>query len=71
MQKTSSIAERIAIMRATGVSLSRADEERIAQSVASGLDALDKAVPGSLFDTEPLHFERALLRGSGRKDLAR
>jgi hypothetical protein len=54
------IAERLAQMRAAGVPLSRADEERIGASIAGSLKALDAAVPGSLFDTEPLHFERVM-----------
>jgi hypothetical protein len=66
MTEKPTIAERLAIVRATGVPLSKADEERIAASVAGSLKSLDAAVTGSLFDTEPLHFEgvmRQLARG--------
>ncbi|HEX4892605.1 MAG TPA: hypothetical protein VFV47_04905 [Hyphomicrobiaceae bacterium] len=69
MSDKPTIAERLAIVRATGVPLSKADEERISASVAGSLKALDAAVPGSLFDTEPLHFERVMreLSEGGRK----
>lgn len=54
------IERRLAMVRAAGVAVSRADEERIAASVAASLKALDQAVTGSLFDTEPAHFGRTL-----------
>ena len=54
------IERRLALVRAAGVPVSKADEERIDASVSASLEALDQAVTGSLFDTEPAHFERAL-----------
>ena len=64
------IAERLAQMRAAGVAVSKADEERIGASVAASLHALDQAVKGSLFDTEPLQFER-VLRDAAAQDPAK
>ena len=54
------IAERLAMLRAVGVPVSQADEDRIAASVRGSLEALDAAVKGSLMDTEPQHFDRVL-----------
>jgi hypothetical protein len=51
---------RLAVARESGVPMSAADEVRIAASVQGSLDALTRAVSGSLFDTEPAHFERLL-----------
>jgi hypothetical protein len=71
MPDTYAIPERLARIRAAGVPLSQADEARVGASVAASLAALDKAVAGSLFDTEPLQFERTLIELSGRKDTTR
>ena len=55
---------RLVLVRAAGVPVSKADEERVGASVVASLKALDEAAGGSLFDTEPAHFERALLRSA-------
>ncbi len=62
------IAERLAMLRAAGVPVSKADEQRIAASVKGSLNALRTAVPGSMFDTEPLQFERMLRDKAQRSD---
>lgn len=49
--------ERLAILRATGVPISAADEKRVSDSVVASLKSLDAAVQGSLFDTEPQTFD--------------
>ena len=58
--------ERIAILRATGVPISAADEKRVTDSIVASLKSLDAAVQGSLFDTEPQTFDvvmRKLAKG--------
>lgn len=58
--------ERLAILRATGVPISAADEKRVSDSVVASLKSLDAAVQGSLFDTEPQTFDvvmRKLAKG--------
>ena len=50
----------------SGVPISAADEARITSSVQASLDALARAVPGSLFDTEPAHFDRLLQTKAAR-----
>ena len=57
MSSTPCIAERIELVRKSGVPMSGADDRRVADSIAASLDALDKAVNGSLFDTEPQTFD--------------
>lgn len=52
--------ERLAILRATGVPISAADEKRVSDSVVASLKSLDAAVQGSLFDTEPQTFDVAM-----------
>lgn len=47
------LKERIAILRATGVPVTSADEARVGDSIAASLRALDAAVKDLLFDTEP------------------
>ena len=51
------LAIRIALLRASGVLVSDADVKRVEESVATSLKALDDAVQGSLFDTEPQALE--------------
>jgi hypothetical protein len=58
---------RLMLARESGVPISAADEARITASVQASLDALASAVPGSLFDTEPAHFDRLLKEKSGRR----
>jgi hypothetical protein len=50
------LAIRIALLRDSGVAVSDADVKRVEESVATSLKALDAAVQGSLFDTEPQAF---------------
>lgn len=40
--------------------MNAADDKRVGDSVRASLMALDAVASGSMFDTEPLHFERAL-----------
>ncbi|MEZ5852761.1 MAG: hypothetical protein R3D68_19180 [Hyphomicrobiaceae bacterium] len=54
------IEERLALVKATGLSMNAADDKRVGDSVRASLMALDAVASGSMFDTEPLHFERAL-----------
>ena len=53
---------RIELLRASGVPVSPADEKRVADSVRASVAALDAAVQGSLFDTEPQTFDVTLAR---------
>jgi hypothetical protein len=55
---------RLTLACESGVPISAADEVRIAASVQGSLDALARAVSGSLFDTEPAHFDRLLKKKS-------
>ena len=60
------IPRRVALPREAGVPMAAADEARVGESVAASLAALDAAVAGSLFDTEPQTFDvtlRKLARG--------
>jgi len=54
--------QRSELVRQAGISVSAADEERINETVAASLKALDKAVRGSLFDTEPQSFDVEMRR---------
>lgn len=54
---------RPAMASGQGIPVSEADAQRIADLAAGGETALAKALPGSLFDTEPAHFDRFLLQG--------
>jgi len=58
---------RLMLARSSGVPISAADEARITASVQASLEALARAVPGTLFDTEPAHFDRMLKEKSGRR----
>lgn len=49
--------DRLQILRAASVEVSASDEQRVLQSVQMSLAALDAAVKGSLFDTEPQTFD--------------
>ena len=51
------LAIRVALLRASGVPVSDADVKRVEESLATSLKALEDAVQGSLFDTEPQAFE--------------
>ena len=53
MPSKNAIQGRLELLRASGVPVSDADATRVTQSVQVSLTALDKAVQGSLFDTEP------------------
>jgi hypothetical protein len=57
---------RLALARESGVPITAADEARITASIQASLDALARAVHGSLFDTEPAHFDRMLKAKAGR-----
>ena len=57
LSSTPGIAERVELVRKSGVPMSNADDKRVADSIAASLVALDKAVNGSLFDTEPQTFD--------------
>lgn len=59
--ETDEIGLRLALIKARGVVLDAKDERRIAEGLRASLAALAKAAPGSIFDTEPAQFERALL----------
>lgn len=59
------LQERLALLRLTGVPLSAADEKRVGDSIAASLVSLDKAVKGSLFDTEPQTFDVVMRRLAG------
>ncbi len=61
------IEERLALVKATGLPMSPADDQRVGDSVRASLAALANVADGSMFDTEPLHFERAL-KALTRKD---
>jgi len=52
--------ERLQLLRSAGVAVSEADAGRVLQSVPASLAALDEAVKGSLFDTEPQTFDVVL-----------
>lgn len=52
--------ERVALVRNAGVTVSEADARRVSDSVRGSLAALEAAVSGSLFDTEPQTFDVAL-----------
>jgi hypothetical protein len=70
MPSASGDEARVALVRAAGVQVSEADAKRVAESVGGSLKALDKAVTGSLFDTEPQTFDdtlRKLAKGGGRE----
>jgi hypothetical protein len=56
----STASARLAIMRASGVPVSSGDAKRIEESVTASLEALDSAIKGSLFDTEPQNFDLVL-----------
>lgn len=49
---------RAALAADQGVAVSPADAERIERAMTGARAALAKAVTGSLFDTEPAHFDR-------------
>lgn len=55
---------RPAIASGQGIPVSDADAKRIANLTAGGEAALAKALSGSLFDTEPAHFDRFLIQGT-------
>ena len=55
-----SLKARIDILRATGIPVSEADVGRVSEALAASLKALDRAVQGSLFDTEPQTFDVVL-----------
>ena len=52
--------ERVDLLRGAGVSVSEADALRVSVSVRTSLAALQAAVSGSLFDTEPQTFDVTL-----------
>lgn len=52
---------RPAIAAGQEIPVSEADAKRIVDLATGGEAALAKALPGSLFDTEPAHFDRFLL----------
>ncbi len=56
------LQERLALLRMMGVPVSAADERRVGDSIAASLQSLDKAVQGTLFDTEPQTFDVVLRR---------
>lgn len=55
---------RAEIVRAQGVFVSAADEERIGRITDGISAALLKSPLPSLFDTEPAHFDRAQISGA-------
>lgn len=57
---------RPALVAGQGVAVSEADATRIAAVTEAGRAALAKALTGSLFDTEPAHFDRWQI-GQGAK----
>ena len=62
-------ALRSALTAEQGITLSPVDAARIDETAAGARDALAKAVGGSLFDTEPAHFDRLML-AMAKGDLA-
>ena len=60
---------RSALAADQGITLSQTDAGRIDETTARGREALAKAVGGSLFDTEPAHFDR-LMMAMAKGDLA-
>ena len=54
---TIDVKDRVALAHASGVPMSAEDDKRVGESVATALRALEAAVNGSLFDTEPQTFE--------------
>ena len=62
--------ERVALVSNAGVTVSEADARRVSDSVRGSLAALEAAVSGSLFDTEPQTFDvalRKLAKGGARE----
>ena len=57
MPSSSNGKGRIVLLRASGVPVNEADAKRVEDSVGASLEALDRAVTGSLFDTEPQTFD--------------
>lgn len=49
---------RAALAADQGVAVSEADAQRIERALTGARAALDKVLTGSLFDTEPAHFDR-------------
>lgn len=66
---TADLKIRLMLLRDSGVPILAADGARVAASVQTSLEALALAVPGSLFDTEPAHFDRLLKEKAGRSGL--
>ncbi len=48
------------LVAAGGLALAEADRQRIADTVAGSLKALDAVASASIFDTEPSNFDRLL-----------
>ena len=64
------LLERVALVSNAGVTVSEADARRVSDSVRGSLAALEAAVSGSLFDTEPQTFDvalRKLAKGGARE----
>lgn len=62
MAETSEIRpSRAALVAGEGVAVSATDAVRIETTVAGAKAAIDASVLGSMFDTEPGHFDRFLM----------
>ena len=60
MASRNGLQDRLHLLRTSGIPVSDAEEKRVMESVQPSLAALDAAVPGSLFDTEPRLFDAVL-----------
>lgn len=60
---------RPAIASGQGIPVSDADAQRIADLATGGEEALAKALSGTLFDTEPAHFDR-FLQQSAKEEMS-
>jgi len=55
--KSAEVERRLELLQSAGIAVDAADKKRVAQSVSVSLAALDAAVKGSLFDTEPQTYD--------------
>jgi hypothetical protein len=62
MSEKNELSDRIRLLRSAGIAFDDAVVKRVEQSLAVSLAALDSAVKGSLFDTEPQTFDVVLRR---------
>ncbi len=56
---------RAALAADQGIDVNAADAGRIDRTAAMVRTALDKAAPGTIFDTDPAHFDRYQIAAAG------